>query len=130
MLKNLFQMFLILTAMFLITSCSANNGGSDPQITPLPPPPEPPIELMVCLEWDHVVHPDLAGYTMYYGKVSEQYDVEVDIGEEDNAVCIVDDSYFVEGACYYFAVTAFSDYDDESDYSNEVFWCPAVPENP
>lgn len=106
--------------ILVITSCSS----SSPEPYTPPPEPNPPPTLMVCLQWDAVIHPDLAGYRIHYGKVSEQYDVEVEVSENDTEVCIVDGSYFIEGACYYFAATAYIDIGEESDFSNEVEWCP------
>jgi hypothetical protein len=77
---------------------------------------------MVCLAWDPVVHPDLAGYFIYYSNVSGQYtDEGVRVLEPNTEVCIVDSDYFVEDVTYYFVATAYSIYDEESEYSNEVF---------
>lgn len=125
---------LVLLGLLLLAFGCGNGGGeSHSDKTPSPPPPEPPPIIlppppeppppMVCLEWDAVIHPDLAGYKLYYGKVSEQYDVDVTVAEEETSVCIMDDTYFVEGGTYFFVATAFSEY-EESDYSNEVEWNP------
>jgi hypothetical protein len=94
----------------------------DGECIPIPPPP-PVVTLRVCLEWDAVVHPELVGYKVYYGKVSEQYDFNVEVAEPHSSVCVEDESYFVEGGSYYFVATALSDV-EESDYSNEVLWEP------
>lgn len=64
---------------------------------------------------------------MYYGKVSEQYDVDVEIGPDDREACFINPDYFVEGMDYYFTITATGDVygvPKESDYSNEVIWSP------
>jgi hypothetical protein len=89
---------------------------------------------MVCLEWDFdcggycdgvdIVH---TGFIIYYGKVSEQYDVDVEVGPDDREVCLTNSDYFVEGMDYYFVATATGDVygtPEESDYSNEVVWSP------
>jgi hypothetical protein len=117
--------YIIILVASLMLSCGGGGGGSEPPkpMPPLPPPPEPPIELIVCLEWDAVVHPELEGYTMYYGKVSDQYDNDLDVLAPETTVCIADNSYFIEGSDYYFVVTAFSA-TEESEYSNEVKWTP------
>jgi hypothetical protein len=112
---------LMLVAILVALGCGG--GGSGDDTTPPVEPPPPPTALRVCLEWDPVVHPDLAGYTIYYGKVSSQYDIEIDIEEPMTDVCIEDESYFTEGMDYYFVATAFS-FEEESDYSNEVVWSP------
>jgi len=75
----------------------------------------------VNLEWDAVTHPDLAGYMVYYGTSSGDYNETADVGNW-TSVTIAG----LEGASTYcFAVTAYSVYGEESDYSNEV--CIFVP---
>jgi hypothetical protein len=112
----------ILVALLIGCGGSGSDGGTNPE-PPIDPPPPPVVKLRVCLEWDAVVHPDLTGYKIYYGKVSEQYDIDFEIDDAITDVCIEDDSYFVEGGSYYFVATAFS-IDEESEYSNEVVWEP------
>jgi hypothetical protein len=112
---------LISLALLLLLGCGSGSA-EPPPMTPLPPPPKPPT-LMVCLEWDAVIHPDLVGYRIHYGKVSEQYDFDSEVTRQYTEVCIMDNSYFIEGGTYFFVATAFSE-DEESDYSNEVNWNP------
>jgi hypothetical protein len=110
--------FLIAASIALLIGCGGSGGGDDPdppKPPPPPPPPPPPVALRVCLEWDAVIHPELVGYKIYYGKVSNQYDFNVEVAAPNTGVCIEDESYFVEGGDYYFVATAVSDV-EESDY--------------
>lgn len=68
------------------------------------------------ISWDANTEPDLAGYKIYYGTASSQYDNSVDIGNvtEYRAFDLV-----VEQR-YYFVVTAYDQAGNESDYSEEV----------
>jgi hypothetical protein len=59
---------------------------------------------------------DLAGYKVYYGQASRQYDVSVDAGLATTAAL----SGLEAGRTYYFAVTAYDTSAQESDFSNEV----------
>ena len=70
----------------------------------------------VTLTWDPVIHPDLAGYKMYYGYASGDYEVITDVGN----VIIYTLLNLDEDKIHYFVVTAYSTYGEESEYSNEV----------
>ena len=59
---------------------------------------------------------DIAGYKVYQGTSSRDYDATLDIGNW-TSVTIVD---LAEDEAYYFAVTAYDLEDNESGYSNEV----------
>jgi len=74
------------------------------------------IAAQVTLEWDPNSEPDLAGYKIYYGTSSENYDMSVDVGNWTS--CTI--AGFEEGATYYFAATAYDAYGNESDFSEEV----------
>lgn len=74
------------------------------------------IAAQVTLEWDPNTEPDLAGYKIYYGTSSENYDMSVDVGNWTS--CTI--AGFVEGVNYYFAATAYDAYGNESDFSDEV----------
>lgn len=74
----------------------------------------------VTLEWDPVSHPDLAGYKIHQGNSSLNYDFPIDVGNWTS--CTIAD--LLEGEIYYFAVTAYDNYGNESDYSNEVSYSP------
>ena len=74
----------------------------------------------VTLVWEPVNHPDLAGYKIYQGNSSLNYDFPTDAGNWTS--CTIGD--LPEGETYYFAVTAYDIYGEESDYSNEVSYSP------
>jgi PKD repeat protein len=74
----------------------------------------------VTLVWDPVSHPDLAGYKIYQGNSSLNYDFSTDLGNWTS--CTIGD--LLEGETYYFAATAYDIYGEESDYSNEVSYSP------
>ena len=69
----------------------------------------------VTLEWK-ASSGNVAGYNVYQGTSSEDYDVTLDIGNW-TSVTIAD---LAEDEAYYFAVTAYDSEDNESGYSNEV----------
>lgn len=69
----------------------------------------------VSLAWDPSISPNIAGYKVYVGASSRNYNAPITIGNQT--------AYTVTGltnGTYYFAVTAFDVDGNESDYSNEV----------
>lgn len=77
----------------------------------------------VTLEWDANTEPDVAGYNIYIGTQSRQYDVFLDAGS--NTIKRVQS--LEPGRTYYFAVTAFNRSLLESAFSDEVTY--TVPVN-
>ena len=69
----------------------------------------------VTLEWQ-ASSGDIAGYKVYQGTSSRDYDVTLDIGTW-TSVTIAD---LQDGEAYYFSVTAYDLEDNESGFSNEV----------
>ncbi len=59
---------------------------------------------------------DLAGYRVYYGTSSGNYSQVINVGN----VTIYTVNNLTEGVTYYFAVTAYNTFRNESEYSNEV----------
>jgi hypothetical protein len=70
----------------------------------------------LTLAWDSNTEPDLAGYKVYYGTQSGDYDVAIDVGDAIQ--------YTVWGLApetrYYLALTAYDTSWNESDFSWEV----------
>lgn len=69
----------------------------------------------VTLEWQ-ASSGDVAGYNVYQGSSSKDYDVTLDVGNWTSVTI----SGLVDGVAYYFSVTAYDFEDNESGYSNEV----------
>lgn len=66
--------------------------------------------------WDRCLDPEVIGYRLYYGNASRDYFPAVEVGNQ--TTCKVDG--LIEGLPYFFAVTAYDQYGNESDYSEEV----------
>ena len=72
----------------------------------------------VTLVWSPNTDPSVAGYNVYYGAASQAYTNVIAAGISAQANI----GGLVEGKTYYFAVTAFDAYGDESDYSAETVY--------
>ena len=74
-------------------------------------------QALVTLAWDANSEPDLAGYKIYWGDASGDYNQSLDVGNVTQA-----DAPIVYGQ--YIAVTAYDNEDpvNESGYSNEVYY--------
>ncbi len=82
----------------------------------------------ITLAWLPNTEPDLAGYTVYYGRSSGIYEHVFDAGANTQVTI----SGLKAGTRYYFVVTAYDTYGNESRPSKEVSWVAgskvAVPE--
>ena len=72
----------------------------------------------LTLQWDPNVDGDLAGYILYYGTASRNYQYDIDIGDQTS--CTI--SGLVEGKQYFFSVTAYDQEGNESAFSREVVY--------
>jgi len=79
----------------------------------------------VTLEWEPLEEAYVAGYSLYYGNSSRNYDVSVALGNW-TSVTVAD---LENGRSYYFAVTSYDDDGQESDFSNEVSWPSSVDDS-
>jgi len=70
----------------------------------------------VTLAWNANTDPNIAGYKIYYGTSSRNYDVSLDVGNFTS--CTIAD--MEEGETYYFAATAYDIQGNESSFSEEV----------
>jgi hypothetical protein len=70
----------------------------------------------VLLSWDASPDPSVVGYNVYYGTGSGNYTNIVNVGGASFTTI----PGIVEGKTYYFAVTAFDLFGQESVFSNEV----------
>lgn len=69
----------------------------------------------VTLTWDANTEENLAGYKIYYGSISRDYNTVVDVNNVTRYTIEVPDKT-------YFAATAYNTEGLESDYSDEVFY--------
>ena len=72
----------------------------------------------VTLNWDPNTEDDIAGYKIYYGNSSGNYDSKVDVGNQASYTITALES----GKTYYFAITAYDIYGSESGYSAEIVY--------
>jgi hypothetical protein len=79
---------------------------------------------VVALEWNANVEANLAGYRLYSGSISRNYDRVVDVGRATNHT-----TDFVPGE-YYLAVTAYDTDGLESDFSDELSLFIVAPPMP
>ncbi len=70
----------------------------------------------VTLAWNANGEQDLAGYIIYQGTSSKDYDASMDVGNWTSATI----SNLEDNETYYFAVTAYDTDGNESGYSDEV----------
>jgi len=100
-----FRLFLGMSLAFVLIFCSS---------------PALVFSAHVTLGWDPNTEEDLAGYKVYYGVSSKDYDYTIDVGgQTEHTVTDLE-----EGVTYYFAATAYDLSGNESDYSNEVAYAP------
>ncbi len=79
----------------------------------------------VTVTWNPNTESDLAGYKLYYGCISRQYDHVDDVGNTTTRSL----SSLVEGTTYYITVTAYDQQGNESGYSNEIVFTAFPPYN-
>ncbi len=71
---------------------------------------------VIKLAWDPNTESDVAGYKVYYGTSSGNYEKAVDIGKTTEYLI----SGLTKGQTYYISVTAYDTASNESGFSNEV----------
>jgi hypothetical protein len=70
----------------------------------------------ITLAWDPNTEPDMAGYMIYYGPASGQYDYYQNVGNQTSYTVTGLD----EGHYYYIALTAYDINGNQSDFSDEI----------
>ena len=85
----------------------------------------PALAGQAILSWDANNEPDVSGYKLYYGTATGVYGTPTTVGN----VITYTVTGLTNGQVYFFAVTAYDSFGNESGYSNEVsFTVPGVPE--
>lgn len=72
----------------------------------------------VDLQWNGNPDPSVTGYNVYYGGATRSYTNVLSVGDTTNAAV----GGLSEGKTYYFAVTAYDAFGDESDFSDETIY--------
>jgi hypothetical protein len=72
----------------------------------------------VTLQWDSNQETDVAGYKVYYGTASGQYQSSIDVGK----TTLYTLSSLQDGVPYYFAATAYDAGRTESGFSSEIVY--------
>ncbi|OQX87002.1 hypothetical protein B6D60_04935, partial [candidate division KSB1 bacterium 4484_87] len=78
----------------------------------------------LTVSWNANTENDLAGYKVYFGTNSRNYDHTVDVGT-DTIYTVTD---LTPGFEYFFAVTAYDTAGNESSFSEEVSYFLAIPD--
>ena len=71
--------------------------------------------LPVTFEWDPNIETDLAGYRLYWGIGSGEYTQSIDVGNVTTYTLNLNESSYI-------VATAYDTDNNESEYSNEVYW--------
>jgi len=82
----------------------------------------PAVSESVTLTWD-AAGPDVAGYRLYYGSASREYQLVIDVGSATSCALPAD---LLHGTPYVFAVTAYNDLGIESAFSSEAVHVPGL----
>jgi hypothetical protein len=77
----------------------------------------------VTLAWEPSSDTNVVGYNIYYGVASHTYPNMINVGNVTNTTI----SGLVGGTVYYFAVTAYDGFGDESDFSDEISYLVPNP---
>jgi hypothetical protein len=80
------------------------------------------LAAQITLGWDADNDPAVAGYILYYGSASGQYEGAIDVGLQ-SSFTLTD---LEDGKAYYFAITAYEMDGHESELSGEIGHDPAI----
>ncbi len=83
-----------------------------------------PATTTVTVSWDANIENDLAGYRIYYGERSRNYDLQITVGKVTSHRI----DGLTSGKRYFFAVTAYDLSGNESGFSSEV--SVDIPQDP
>ena len=74
------------------------------------------VAAQITLAWDANTEPDVSGYKLYFGTASRTYGAPINVGNVNSFTVTT----LADGKGYFFAMTAFDTFGNESGYSNEV----------
>lgn len=81
----------------------------------------------IIFKWDANTESDLAGYRLYQSEISKNYTNKVADVSSDIMTCTINTNITTK---QYFALTAYDTSNNESNYSDEVFFLPdLIPPN-
>jgi fibronectin type 3 domain-containing protein len=128
-IKN--RILVVIVSIFLFTWSGVLGCGTRSQIKVQQEETEPTLEMAqavqqesisltgsVSLEWNASAGADITGYKIYYGTSGGDYDTDIDVGNYTSVTITGLD----ENQTYYFAATAYDGDNNESSFSNEVFY--------
>ncbi len=121
-MKCLSYLFLV---CFILCGCSGYAFAQESEVVVI----EVVSDGGVTLAWDSNSESDLAGYKLHIGLVSENYDTVIDVKN----VTLYTATGLTVGETYFFALTAYDNWNNESIYSEEVITTAkdiVVPEQP
>jgi hypothetical protein len=105
--KGTFLLGFLLLSLLTSHCGGGGNGGTDTSGT-------------IRLAWDASPDPTVTGYWVYYGTQSGIYENYQDTGAVSSNPVSYTLTGLAKGRSYYIAVTAYDQYRNESDFSNEV----------
>jgi hypothetical protein len=73
-------------------------------------------EQSVILKWDQNEEPNVVGYKLFYGNSSRNYNIALDVGNQTEYIV----KNLSPGKAYFFAIKAYNNCGNESDFSNEI----------
>lgn len=81
-----------------------------------------------CLAWDKSPEFNVAGYYIFVGEKSREYNRIVQVVGRDITSYLLIDLPLWLGVRQYLAITAYTETKEQSPYSNEIDWIPVIGE--
>ena len=110
------KIFVLAAILFLLPCCGGGSGGGSEGGSSTSVDTTGAIRLA----WDASPDSSVVGYWVYYGNRSGIYQGYADTGPIANTPVNFTLTGLAKGQTYYLVVSAYDQYKDESDFSNEV----------